>query len=194
MRFLAISAPLLVALAACGSKTTADKAVAAADPQATATASMASAGTSGAAEGAQLPLTAQAFVDAVSASDKFEIESARIVQGSGPGQPLTAFTQMMLRDHQASTNNLKAAANAAGGSVFPDDQKLNAEQESNLAQLRSAGAELGTLYIHQREAAHRKILAILKTYAASGDSQPLMKFANEAIPVVSHHLQEVQRL
>jgi putative membrane protein len=180
-------------LAGCGSKT-ADAIKAAADPQATATASQAASAETGAAANAQLPLTAQAFIDAVSASDKFEIESSRIVQGAGPAEPLRSFTQMMLRDHQTSTNELRKAANLANDAAFPDDQKLTAEQESSLAALRNAGGEMASLYARQQVAAHEKTLAILKTYAASGDKQPLMRFAEKAIPIVTHHLEQARTL
>jgi putative membrane protein len=187
-RFLII-APLLLGAAACGSKTTADQQTAAADPEATATASSAAVG----GDNAQLPLTAQAFIDAVTASDKFEIQSARIVQATGPGQPLTAFTQMMLRDHQNSTNELRAASNQAGGARF-DDQKLTDEQKADLDALRGSGPRMAALYKTQQIAAHQKALAVLKTYAGSGDNQALMTFAGKAIPVVTHHLEEVQKL
>lgn len=191
MRYcLLIACPLLLVVTACGSRTTADEQTAAADAQATATATPAAVGTAQ----AELPLTAQAFVDAAAASDKFEIESARIVQGAGPGQPLAAFTQMMLRDHQASTTALKTAANAAGGTAFPDEQKLTPEQEANLAALRSAGPEMGKLYVRQQVAAHEQALAVLKTYGASGDNQALMAFANKTAPIVAHHLDEVRKL
>lgn len=181
--------PILVVLAACGSKTTADKQAAAADPQATATASTAAVGGAN----AQLPLTAQAFIDAVSASDKFEIESARIVQGAGLGQPLTALTEMMLREHQVSTNALRVASNKASGTTF-DDQRLTDEQKTDLAALRDASPQKAALYKRQQVAAHQKALAVLKTYAASGDNPALMAFATKTVPVIAHHLAEVQKL
>ena len=187
--FLAACTAILV-LAACGSKTTTDERTAAADPQATATASVAAVG----AEALPLPLTAQAFVDAVAGSDKFEIESAKIIQGAVPSNAVTQFAQMMQRDHRTSSDALKQAANAAGGTTFPDDQKLTPEQDAKLDELRSAGAGVQALYVRQQIAAHQQALATLKTYAASGDNQALMAFANKAIPVVSHHLQEVQKL
>jgi putative membrane protein len=186
---LAIISPLVFSLAACGSKS-ADQKSPAADPEATATAATATVGS----QTAKLPLTAQAFVDAMSASDKFEIQSARIVQGTGPGQPLTGFTQMMLREHQVSTNELRKTANFAGGRAFPDDQKLSEEQEANLDALRSAGPELAKIYINQEIAAHEQTLAILKTYAASGDNQALMAYATKAIPIISHHLDAARAL
>lgn len=186
---LAIIGPLVVTLAACGSGTT-DQQTAAADPQATASAAVSAVGHKNIA----LPLTAQAFVDAASASNRFEIESARIVQGSGPGQPLTAFTQMMLRDHQAANDELKKAANFSGGPAFSDEQEMTDEQKANLAALRSAGADLGAMYLRQQIAAHEQTLAILKTYAASGDNPALMAFATKAIPVVSHHLDQARAL
>lgn len=71
---LAIIGPLVVVLAACGYGTT-DQQTAAANPEATANAAVATVGQKNIA----LPLTAQAFVDAASASNRFEIESARIV-------------------------------------------------------------------------------------------------------------------
>ena len=187
-RYLVICS-LMLATAACGTKNAANEQTAGADPEATATASTAAIG----GETSQLPLTAQAFIDAVSASDKFEIESARIVQATGPGQPLTGFTQMMLRDHQNSTNELRAASNQAGGAQF-DDQKLTDEQKADLAALRGSGARMAALYKRQQVTAHQKALAVLKTYAGSGDNQALMTFAGKAIPIVSHHLEEVQKL
>ncbi len=184
-----IVCPLLLAVAACGPKTTADEQTAAADPSATATASTAAV----AGKNAQLPLTAQAFIDAVNAGDKFEIESARIMQATGPGQPLTAFTQMMLRDHQTSTRELRQAANQADDANV-DDQKLTAEQDANLAALRGSGAQMPALYKRQQLEAHQQMLAILQNYATSGDNPALMAFATKAIPVVSHHLEATQKL
>ena len=189
---LLIACPLVLGLAACNSNKTADERSAAADAEATATATAAAVGANGAAT--QLPLTAQAFIDAAAASDIFEIESARIVQGTGPGQPLTAFTQMMLRDHQASSEQLKEAANAGGGTAFPDQQKMTDEQKDNLEALRSAGSEMGKLYLTQQVTAHEKALAVLRNYAASGDNQALMAFAAKAVPTVSRHLDEVKKL
>ena len=187
---LAITGPLVFGLAACGSNSSEQQQASSADPEATATAATATVGS----QTAKLPLTTQAFVDAMSAGDKFEIESARIVQATGPGQPLTGFTQMMLRDHQASTNELKKTANFASGPAFPDDQKLSEEQEANLAALRSAGPEMAALYVRQQIAAHEQTLAILRTYAASGDNRALMGFAAKAIPIVSHHLEAARAL
>lgn len=185
-----LALPLMFSAISCNSSTTADERTAAADPQATATATPAAIGTAGAV--AQLPLTAQAFVDAAAGSDWFEIESSRIMQGAGAARPLAAFTQMMLRDHQASSNKLKQAANNADAT--PDQQKMTAEQKANLEALREAGPEMAKLYLSQQVAAHEKTLAILNNYAASGDNQALMAYAREAAPIVAHHLQEVKKL
>lgn len=185
-----LAMPLMLGVISCNSNTTADEKTAAADPQATATATPAAVGTTGAV--AQLPLTAQAFVDAAAGSDWFEIESSRIMQGAGPAQPLTAYTQMMLRDHQASSNKLKKAANDA--KATPDQQKMTAEQKANLDALREAGPEMAKLYLSQQVAAHEKTLAVLQNYAASGDNQALMAYASQAVPIVTHHLAEAKKL
>jgi putative membrane protein len=188
-RPLMLSAALL-ALPACGSNTTADETVASADPEATATATTAALGT----EAVRLPLTAPAFVEAIAASNNFEIESARIVQASGAAQPLADFAQMMARDHHNSTEELAVASNAVSGTAI-DDQKLTDEQKADLEALRAAaGREIAVLYKRQQIEAHQKALAMLQTYAASGDNQALMQFAAKAIPVVSRHLAEARQL
>lgn len=185
-----VLAPALLALCACGSQSSPDDSLVANDPEATATATAAVV----AQDVTQLPLTAEAFIDAMTASNNFEIESARIVQAIGPGEPLTDFTQMMIREHQTMKDGLVKATNVAPGGAV-DDQKLTAEQEAQLEALRSAPTpQMLELYKRQQIEAHKKALAMLQTYAASGDNQELMQLAGRSIPIINRHLAEAQQL
>lgn len=191
MRYhLTIICPIFAALAACGSSTPVDEKVVANDPEAIATATMAVV----ASDKTQLPLTAEPFIDAIAANSKFVIESSRIVQAAGLEQPFTDFAQLMIRDHENLVDELVKAANSVPD-AFVDDQNLTDEQKAMLDALReAAGPELLALYERQQLEAHKKALAMLQTYAASGDNRELMAFAGHSLPVVNRHLAAAQRL
>ncbi len=167
----------------------------AADDDAAATASRAPAQAAGGAAGAVLPLTGQAFVETVSASDTFELESARIVQSAGVTGPTREFAQMMIKAHGASTRDLGAAANRVDNIELEKQPTLTDEQKAQLAELHASGPDrVAAVYARQQVAAHEKALAVLQTYAQSGDAQPLMDFARAASGVVSKHLEQARRL
>lgn len=187
---------LLAALAACNSphdsgNASTGPATTAADDTAAATAT---AGV-GAAAGEALPLTGQAFVDAASASDRFELESARIVQSKGVTGDVRDFAQMMIRDHTDSTNALKAAASRVQGVQLKQAVALNGAQQDQLQKLQAADSgSVAELYTRQQKEAHEKALAMLTTYARSGDAKPLMDFAAKTAPVVQRHLETIGKM
>ncbi|GAB7258335.1 DUF4142 domain-containing protein, partial [Polaribacter sp. OB-PA-B3] len=72
---------------------------------------------------------------------------------------------------------------------------MTAEQQAQLAELKAAAPQqMPAIYARQQVAAHEKALAMLQTYAQSGDAKPLMDFAGKTAQVVSHHLEEARRL
>lgn len=188
--------PLLL-LGACGNREDADAqspSTTAADDQAAATASMAPPDASAGA-GAMLPLTGQAFADAMAASDLFELESARTVQSAGATGAVRTFAQMMIRDHQRLSDDLRKAIGKVDKVKLDETPKLNAEQQSMLTELKAASKDqMPAVYARQQVAAHEKALAMLQTYAQSGDAQPLMDLAGKTAGVVSRHLEEARRL
>ncbi|KTR83905.1 hypothetical protein NS277_07700 [Novosphingobium barchaimii] len=147
------------------------------------------------AAGEALPLTGQAFVDAASASDQFELDSARIAQSKGFTGEWRDFAQMMIRDHTESSNALQTAASQVRGIQLRQAPILTEAQQSQLEQLQAAeGNSARALYARQQVEAHEKAHAMLTTYANSGDSRPLMDFAAKTAPVVQRHLDMVRKM
>lgn len=195
---LSLASGVCLALGGCGQSPTDEvtgPSTTAADDDAAAVASVAPSDAAGGVAGAALPLTGQAFVDAMSASDHFEMESARIVQSSGVTGATRDFAQMMIKDHGASTRDLGRAANGVTNVELEKQPTLTAEQQTQLEELRSAGKDgVAAVYARQQVAAHEKALAMLQTYAQSGDAQPLMDFAGKTAAVVAKHLEQARRL
>lgn len=188
--------PVLI-LGACGSRENdaSGTSTTAADDSAAATTTMASPDASGAVAGAGVPLTGQAFASAMAASDRFELESARTVQSAGVAGAVREFAQMMIEDHQTSTNNLRETIGQVEQLKLDASPEMTAEQNSMLADLKaSPNDKVAALYARQQVAAHERALAMLQAYSLSGDTKPLMDFAGKTAQVVSQHLEHARRL
>lgn len=143
---------------------------------------------------AAMPANAQAFVDAAAASDMFEIESSRLAQTKATNQAIKSFSQMMIDNHTKSSAELRNAAAKATppAAALP---KLTAEQQADLNKLKAASAaDFDKHYARMQVMAHEKTLAMLQSYAAGGDSQPLKDFASKTAPVVNEHLTRARSL
>jgi putative membrane protein len=179
MKFqIAFVSAAALALAACGSNESTDDTVAAAtatetaDPYATP---------------APDTTSPQGFVDTLAASDMFEIEAAKLAQAQGKSDKVKAFAAMMIKDHTASSDKLKAAVAEAGGglTVAP---ALTPVQQGLLDQLKTGGENFDAMYAQQQVDAHETALGVLQAQAASGTVAQLKAFAGEVAPIVETHL------
>lgn len=138
------------------------------------------------------PGTAQHFVDAVAASDAYEIEAARLAQENGTSEEVTSFAEMMIEDHTNSTENLREAAAQATGVTF--NPQMTPKQQQDLQALRGAGENFDQTYAQQQVAAHEAALSLLRDYTASGDVEALRSFARDTAGVVDGHLEQAREL
>jgi putative membrane protein len=146
----------------------------------------------GAASAVTHGLTADAYVPAAAMADMYEVEAAKIAVTRAKDPKVKAFAQMMIADHTASTNKLKAALPGSGVSVTPPTA-LDERRKGMLENLRAAGdADFDLAYMHQQLAAHTEALALHKEYATGGDNPALKAVAAGVVPVVEHHLGEIK--
>jgi putative membrane protein len=134
------------------------------------------------------PNTAQGFVNAAAASDRFEIESSKLAQTSASSAAVKKFATQMVTDHTASTAKLKGIVGGLNPAVTPDDT-LTPDQRTALDGLKGqSGAAFDTAYQQAQVDGHQKTLDLLKNYAANGDNAQLKSFAQGMIPKVTAHL------
>jgi putative membrane protein len=174
----------VLALAACGKNDATTNDAAANDVNVMATDNMDNA----ALGDATAPLTAQGFVNAAAASDKFEIESSKLAATAGQSAAVKSFATKMISAHTGSTAKLKATVASMSPPLTPDDT-LTAEQQATLDSLKAkTGADFDTAYAAAQVDAHQKALDALNGYAASGDNEALKTFASGLVPTVTAHL------
>ncbi|MGX7953153.1 DUF4142 domain-containing protein [Tsuneonella sp. HG249] len=139
---------------------------------------------------AAAPADAQRFVDAIAASDMFEIESGKLAQQSAKSQEVKDFAAMLVKDHTKSSADLKAAAGSQNLTVNP---QMTARQRSDLDALKSAGDNFDRTFKQQQVAAHTAALSLLQGHAERGEGT-LKDFAAKTAPVVEGHLKEARTL
>jgi putative membrane protein len=147
---------------------------------------------SAASAGDMTPEQRDAYVQMAAASDLFEIQSSQLATSRAQNPDVRAFAQMLIDHHNATTQQLTAAATAAGS---PPNPMLMPMQADMLSQLQGAnGAAFDRLYLRQQVPAHEMALALHQNYARNGDTPTLRTVASAAIPIVRQHLERARAL
>jgi putative membrane protein len=137
---------------------------------------------------APAPTTAQGFVNAAAASDKFEIESSKLAATAGSSAAVKRFATQMISAHTASTAKLKSTVAGMSPPLTPDDT-LTPDQQQKLDSLKGLnGAAFDSAYKTAQTEAHQKTLDTLRAYSTSGDNAALKALASKMIPTVTAHL------
>jgi putative membrane protein len=138
-----------------------------------------------------MPTDAAGYVQMAGASDAYEIQSSQLAVEKGQGDEVKMFAQHMIEDHQMTTQNLTTAAEAAG--ITPPPPQLNPMQQDMISQLEAAtGEEFDRTYLQQQRQAHEMALALHQNFASNGDNPQLQEVANQAVPIVQGHIDELE--
>lgn len=133
-----------------------------------------------------------AFTRMAASSDLFEIQSSQLALTNAQNPAVRQFAQMMITDHTAMSQQLMAAASAAGvPAMTPQLLPMHAEM---LATLQAGGAAgFDNRYARAQLQAHEMALALHSNYAKGGDAQALRTVAAAATPKVQQHLAMVRQ-
>jgi putative membrane protein len=191
-KFLAASAAACLALAACGGGGESD--TNAANDLAMNDMAMEDLGNGTNAAAPAAAMSGQDYATQAAASDLFEIQSAQLAGEKASAAGVKELAQMILKDHQKSTADLKTAAQQAQPPITVNPQ-LDAEQQANMEALRGAsGEQFDRLYLQQQVAAHQKALTLVQNYAATGDVDSLKQHASTVSGPIQQHLERAQQL
>lgn len=140
------------------------------------------------------PSGAQAFVNKAAASDRFEIETSKLVASSAASSAVMAFARDMIAAHSASSTKLKATLAKDPSKIVIDD-RLSPSQQAALEDMKmKKGYIFDAAYVAAQVHGHEEILTELKNYVASGDNAALKEFAQGLIPTVEQHLSKAKNL
>ena len=140
------------------------------------------------------PSGTQDFVNKAAASDRFELETSRLVADSAASRKVVAFAGQMIAAHTQSAASLKSAVAKDPSGITIDDQLSPAQQAALEDMKTKKGYLFDAAYLAALVHGHDQTLTELKTYAASGDNAALKAFAQGQIPTVTEHLDKAKAL
>jgi putative membrane protein len=140
------------------------------------------------------PLFHPTYMATSASSDQFEIQSSQLALRASQSQAVRSFANLMIAHHQATTQNLVAAAQGAG--LTPPPPTLLPMHQQMLDQLRAAGtgANFDAAYKQAQITSHQAALELQTNYANGGDVPALRQVAAATAPVVQQHLGAAQNL
>ncbi|MFW7267980.1 DUF4142 domain-containing protein [Gluconacetobacter sp. Hr-1-5] len=139
------------------------------------------------------PSTAD-FVRTAALSDMFEIASAKLALDRSTDAKVRAFAQRMLKDHQTTTTELKAAI-AGRDTIAAPPTALDDAHETKLNQLRNLkGLGFDRQYRTEQITAHEDAVSLFTRYGEGKEDQALRDFATHALPTLKDHLRMAQAL
>jgi putative membrane protein len=136
-------------------------------------------------------MTAPQYVAEAGSSDLFEIQSSELALQRSNNPQVRSFAEQMIRDHSGSAAQLKSITtqeNVASPALDPRHARM-------LDQLRGlSGPQFDVAYIQMQVQGHREALAVEDEYRTGGSDPRLRALAEQATPMIEHHLTEAESI
>lgn len=137
--------------------------------------------------------SATGFVDQMARSDLYEVSAGKLAQSRGRSAEVKNFGAMMVKDHSATTAQIKAIVKADNMSAPP--AALDPKRQAMLDALDAApAASFDRVYMDQQVKAHDEALNMLREYSQAGTNADLKAFATKTAPKVAQHLEMAQKM
>jgi putative membrane protein len=129
------------------------------------------------------------FILAAAQGGMTEVKLGELASTSGVRDDVKSFGQMMVKDHTAINDDLKALA-AQKGVTLPNS--LDAKHQEMVDKLTAlTGSEFDDAYIAAMIKGHKKDAKAFKAEAAATTDADIKSFLDKSIPVVEAHLQHI---
>jgi len=132
------------------------------------------------------------FVEDASAKGVAEVEAGKLAQEKGTAADVKAFGAMMVKDHTATNEKLKAIAEQKKLEVSTDAELLD-KAKAMILDLRSAKS-FDQAYANNQVKAHEATIEIFEDEIKNGDDAQLKAFASETLPKLKAHLKQAKSL
>jgi predicted outer membrane protein len=120
----------------------------------------------------------------------FEIQSSQVALEKTQNDQVRQYAQKMVQDHTGAGERLKQAAQ---GQTVPTE--LDQEHAQMVQQLQgTSGPDFDRRYVQWQLAAHQDSVMLFDQYAQNGDNPQLKQFAQQMLPDLQAHLQQVQQI
>jgi len=132
------------------------------------------------------------FILAAAQGGMTEVKLGELASTNGMRDDVKEFGRMMVKDHTAINDDLKALA-AQKGVTLPDS--LDATHQAMVDKLTAlTGSEFDDAYIAAMIKGHKKDARAFKAESTATQDADIKSFLDKSIPVVEAHLQHVKAM
>jgi putative membrane protein len=138
-------------------------------------------------------LMAEDFVKEASATDLFELASARLATQRGDDN-VKLFAEKMIADHTETTEALKELVSS--GKVHAElPAEMTTQQDLQIKRLESLeGPAFQKQHVIDQALTHKNAALLFHRYSIGGDNPNLQAFAKRYLPAIQMHWQMTQEL
>lgn len=131
------------------------------------------------------------FVDDASAAGVGEIQAGQLAQQKGVAKDVKEFADMMVKDHTAANDKLKAIAQSKKIEVSADPTAMD-KIKTMILDLRSKSFDQA--YANNQVKAHEAAIMLFQKEAREGKDADLKAFASATLPKLEEHLTHAKAL
>ena len=121
-----------------------------------------------------------------------EVEAGTLAQQKGADPKVKDFGAMMVKDHSAANEQLKALAAGKGIDLPGSSSTSQMAAKAKLEVL--SGGTFDKSYVEDQVKAHRETVELLKKELATGQDPDAKAFAQKVLPTVESHLRAINQI
>jgi putative membrane protein len=121
-----------------------------------------------------------------------EVEAGNLAQQKSSNQKVKDFGAMMVKDHTAANDKLKALADSKSVSLPSTSSVRQMAAKAKLEVL--SGETFDKSYIKGQVKAHQNTIALFRKEIASGQDPDAKAFAKETLPTLRSHLKAINAI
>ncbi|MDH4567588.1 DUF4142 domain-containing protein [Pseudomonas sp. BN414] len=136
-------------------------------------------------------ISAQDFVDQASAAGMAEVEAGKLALEKGTSSKVKEFARMMVDEHTAANQQLKALASKHDLEVA-DAPGLSEQAKAKILEMRDSDS-FDKAYANNQVESHKAAVELFQT-AANSEDEAIRAFAVKTLPKLEEHLKMAQQL
>jgi putative membrane protein len=130
------------------------------------------------------------FARAATAGNQFEMASSQLALTKSQDDAVRAFAQMMLDDHGAAGDRLMEAAREEG----IDLTAMMTDVGQQALGLLDSAEDFDGDFLRAQTLAHEEAIEVYSAFTETAEDGPLRTFAEETLPTLQAHLDEVEQI
>jgi len=120
-----------------------------------------------------------------------EVQAGQLAQQQGVAKDVKAYGAMMVKDHTAAADKLKAIA-AQKNITLPSS--VSTDMQKNLDDLKAkSGKDFDNAYIDMMVSDHKKVISAFEDESKNGSDADIRAFADSTLHTLHHHLDAAEK-